>query len=135
MNQNKIVVRYSDGRLQKGTTMDFIPGKDSFHFMPADGVLPEKKLMEIRCDRLKAVFFVRDLDGNPRYKDKNEFEPGKPIIGRKIQVLFKDGERLVGTTYAYQPGRSGFFIAPADPHSNIERCFVVTGATRLVTLM
>ncbi len=36
---------------------------------------------------------------------------------------------MVGTTQGYQPGRVGFFVAPADPHSNTERCFVIAAAT------
>ncbi len=128
MYQNKIVVRYSDGRLQKGTTMDFVPNKDSFHFI-MDGAEQDGKLPKVRIDDLKAVFFVRDFTGNPYYQDRKEFEPGKPVAGRKIKVLFKDGEQIVGTTSSYQPNSSGFFVAPADRQSNIERCFVVTKAT------
>jgi hypothetical protein len=134
MYQNKIVVRYSDGRLQKGTTVDFVPNKDSFHVMLA-GTALHSKPPEIRVAELKAVFFVRDLAGNPHYKEKKEFEPGKPVTGRKIKVLFKDGELMVGTTTGYQPGHSGFFVSPVDTQSNIERCFVVTKATSDVKFM
>ena len=53
-------------------------------------------------------------------------------MGRKISVLFQDGELMVGTTQGYQPDRSGFFIVPADSRSNIERCFVITKAAKEV---
>jgi hypothetical protein len=53
-------------------------------------------------------------------------------MGRKIQVAFKDGELMLGTTQGYQPNRPGFFVVPADAQSNIERCFVVTAATQEV---
>ncbi len=134
MAQNKIVARYNDGRVQKGITMDFIPGKETFHIMPSVSVQGEK-LMEVRCNELKAVFFVRDYAGNPDYNDKKNFDPSQPVIGRKIKVQFKDGELLVGATSAYQPGRAGFFLAPADPQSNIERCYIVTRATKDVQLI
>lgn len=134
MAQNKIVARYNDGRVQKGITMDFIPGKETFHIMPSVSVQGEK-LMEVRCNELKAVFFVRDYSGNPDYNDKKNFDPSQPVIGRKIKVQFKDGELLVGATSAYQPGRAGFFLAPADPQSNIERCYIVTRATKDVQLI
>ena len=42
---------------------------------------------------------------------------------------------MVGTTQGYNPGRPGFFLIPADPQSNNERCFVVTGATQEVALL
>lgn len=131
MVQNKIVVRYQDGQLKKGFTNDFFPNKDLFHLVPMDAP-PGSKPEDVRIPELKAVFFVKEFVGNPTYKDRAEFDPTKPVLGRKIQVTFKDGEVLLGTTQGYQPGRPGFFIVPADPQSNIERCFVVTAATKEV---
>jgi hypothetical protein len=131
MIQNKIVIHYLDGRLEKGITSDFFPNKEHFHVMPATppaGV----KMLEIRITDLKAVFFVKDFTGSPDYIDKKDFEPGKNVVGRKLSVVFKDGELMVGTTTGYQPDRPGFFIVPADPKSNVERCFVITKATREV---
>ena len=114
--------------------MDFVPQKDSFHFM-LDGAAQDCKLPKVHIHELKAVFFVRDFTGNPYYQDKKEIEAGKPIAGRKIKVLFKDGEQIVGTTSSYQSNRPGFFVSPADSQSNIERCFVVTRATSDVTFL
>ena len=34
MIQNKIVVRYQDGRINKGVTNDFSPNKDLFQLFP-----------------------------------------------------------------------------------------------------
>ena len=134
MIQNKIVVRYPDGRLEKGTTADFFPNKDLFHLAPL-GAQPGSKPLEIRISDLKAVFFVRDFAGNRDYNDRKEFEPGKPVTGRKIKVVFKDGELMVGTTQGYQPNRPGFFVIPADEKSNVERCFVVTASTKEVAFL
>jgi len=134
MVQNKIVVRYQDGRLLKGMTSDFFPNKNTFHMLPMDAP-PASKPLELSADNLKAVFFVKGFEGNPDYKDKKEFDSNKAPVGRKIRVVFRDGETMVGTTHGYQPDRPGFFVVPADPNSNIERCFVVTAATREVKLM
>ena len=71
--------------------------------------------MEVRTAELKAVFFVKDFAGNPEYKHFEEFDASTPAIGRRIKVLFSDGELLVGTTQGYQLGRAGFFVTPADP--------------------
>jgi len=134
MIQNKIVIRYADKRIQKGITTDFSQGKENFHVTPV-GSKPGDKPLDVRINELKAVFFVKDFDGNPDYEDRKDFEEGKSVIGRKIRVLFKDGEVIVGTTMGYQPDRSGFFVIPVDARSNIERCFVVTRATSDVKLM
>ena len=125
---NKVVARFADGRLVKGMTADFFPTKDRFHVMVATdhgGTTP----VEVRTKDLKALFFVKDFAGDPRHVEAKEFDPARPPIGRPIKVVFKDGELLVGTTTGYQPGRTGFFLEPADPGSNIDRCYVVAAAT------
>jgi hypothetical protein len=38
---NKVVVRFADGRMLKGTAADFFPGKDLFHVSPVGRVLRE----------------------------------------------------------------------------------------------
>ncbi len=134
MVQNKIVARYQDGRMIKGSTADFMPNKEMFHIVPIDS-LPGSKPLDVFIQDLKAVFFVKDYVGNAQYGDNKDFDPAKPAVGRKISVVFKDGEIMTGTTQGYQPGRPGFFIVPADPKSNIERYFVVTSATREVAFV
>ncbi len=134
MVQNKIVVRYQDGRLLKGSTVDFFPNKETFHVVLADAQAGAKPV-EVFVRDLKAVFFVKDFAGNSAYNDNKEFTQSKPVVGRKIKVTFKDNEVLTGTTQGYQPGRPGFYVVPADPNSNIERFYVVTAATRNVSFL
>ena len=131
---NKVVVRFADGRMVKGMTADFFPTKDLFHVnMTTDSA--EVKPVEINKSDLKALFFVKDFEGDPKHVESNEFDPSHPPAGRRIQVEFKDGEVLVGTTTGYQPGRSGFFLVPLDSSSNIERCYIVTAATKEVSFL
>lgn len=128
---NKVVARFADGPVVKGTTADFFPNKDVFHVSVA-GAAEDAEPIEIRMRDLKALFFVKDHAGDPAHVERNEFDSARPPAGRKLRVVFKDGEVLVGTTTGYQPGRAGFFVEPADDTSNIERCYVVTAATREV---
>jgi hypothetical protein len=117
------VARYTDGRLVKGTTQDFAPAKDTFHVTPPE---PGAKPVLVSLADLKAVFFVKDLAGNPDHHDSYTFS--QPVPGRKLRVTFRDGEVIMGTTQAYQPDRAGFFLVPADPSSNNDRIFIVTRA-------
>lgn len=126
---NKVVVRFADGRVIKGTTADFLPAKEMFHVNVSTEPVGAKPI-EISKSDLKALFFVRDFSGNAKHVESNEFNPEHPPAGRRIRVLFKDGEVLVGTTTGYQPGRPGFFLVPADADSNVERCYIVTAATQ-----
>ena len=128
---NRVVVRFADGRLVKGTTSDFQTGRETFHVSAASAA-PGSAAVEIRMKDLKAVFFVKDLVGNPKHVEKKEFDPSRPPAGRRIRVVFKDGEVFVGTTQGYQRDRPGFFVVPADPATNTERCYVVAASTREV---
>jgi hypothetical protein len=131
---NQVVARFLDGRTLKGQTNDFLPARGIFHLLP-DGSKAGDKPVEMQVAELKALFFVRSLAGDPQHQKTNAFDPFKPAQGRKVQVEFKDGEVLLGTTQGYQPDRPGFFIIPADSQSNNERCFVVAAATKQVQLM
>jgi hypothetical protein len=130
--RNKIVVRYLDGRVLKGTTADFLPAKPAFHVVPSPQSGTAIEVVEVRLADLKALFFVRDFSGDPAYDEVKAFAAGVSVQGRRIEVTFKDGETLVGTTTGYQPDRAGFFLVPADPHSNNERCFIVAAAVKAV---
>lgn len=130
MLPNRIVARFADGRMLKGTTQDFAPGKDAFHVIGSEG---GAQPVRVDVELLKAVFFVKSLIGNPSYAEVKEF--GGPTTGRKIQVTFSDGEVLVGSTHANNPDHPGFFMVPADPRSNNEKVYVVTRAVQAVTLL
>jgi hypothetical protein len=118
----------------KGFTNDFMPSKAFLHLHPMDAAAGSQAF-PVSVPDLKAIFFVKEFSGNPRYQERKEFEPNFTAAGRKIKVIFKDGELMVGTTQGYQPGRTGFFVFPADPRSNNDRCYVVTPATKGVWLI
>jgi hypothetical protein len=127
------VARFQDGRMVKGSTSDFVPAKEFFHV--ADQA-PGSKPTLVHVKDLKAIFFVKDFAGKPDYTPKNAFEGDKTPPGRKLKVVFADGEVIVGTTQGYQPGRPGFFMVPADQaDNNIERCYVVAASTSEITLL
>ena len=130
---NRVVARYTDGHLEKGMTLDFSPGREYFHM--ESGFAENAESLTIKTMDLKALFFVKDFDGNPVHVDKLEFESAPPPERRRIRARFTDGEILVGTTMGYHPGLSGFFLVPADAESNNERCYVVTSATKEVRLI
>jgi small nuclear ribonucleoprotein (snRNP)-like protein len=132
--QNKVVVRFQNGNVMKGFTADFMPNKDVFHLTPSDAQ-PGSPLLKVNIKDCKALFFVKDFEGDLKYNEKKEFDPTRNLGGRKIKVVFKDNETLIGTTQGYQPDRPGFFVFPADPKSNNDRSFVVSAATKQVSFI
>ena len=131
----KVVARYLDGRVVKGQTDDFGPLKPGFHITVREGTTASSPPINVKLSELKAVFFVRDLQGDSAYTEFKAFAPDSKAPGRKIQVLFVDGETMVGTTQAYQPDRLGFFMIPVDSKSNNERCFIVTTSVKSVSFI
>lgn len=123
----RVVARFADGKLLKGTTQDFLPNRPSFHLIPLDG----DPAVEVRCDQLKALFIVKSHEGDAQRSSLQGFleAPATTTQGKKIAVQFKDGELLCGHTLSYQPGRPGFFLHPVDARSNNIRVYVVTAAT------
>jgi hypothetical protein len=130
MEKVKVVVRYSCGRLVKGFTQDFFPTKKLFHLTPVDN--PSGKPIEVSIEDLKAIFMVRDFIGHSVYKERKKYIEGEKPSGKKVEVIFIDGEVLVGTTLGYNPKRQGFFIFPADPKSNNIRVYIVSSAVEKV---
>ena len=124
MEPTKVVLHYNDGRILKGFTQNFFPNKPSFHFLPADSGNPTQQV-EVTMKELKGVFFVKDFAGNPTYREKKSFPEGVQISGKKVEVTFKDGEILTGSTLVYDPTRPGFFFFPSDPDWNLIRVYIV----------
>ena len=134
MIQNKIVIRYQDGKILKGQTSDFLPTKPTFHLTLIDARSGSSPV-EVQVSEVKAIFFVKDFIGNREHKNVKEFSDGKSAGGRKIMVNFKDSETLIGITQGYDAKRPGFFVVPADTDSNNDRCFVIASAVQNVSFI
>ncbi|MBI1822862.1 MAG: hypothetical protein HY200_10155 [Nitrospirae bacterium] len=121
----RIVVRFQDGKVLKGTTQDFFPNKDRFHLNQTDGEsFPVP--VEISLTQVKAVFFVKDYKGNKEYQAPSGFEgSSQSQYGKKAMIHFKDGEILYGYTQGFSPGRLGFFLFPHDANSNNLKVYIV----------
>lgn len=125
---NLVVVRYLDGRSVKGTTRDFAPGRAVFHVETS----ANERATEVQVKQLKAVFFVKSLTGDAARQSVRGFVqgPSETKLGRKIAVLFLDGELLCGYAQVYSPGREAFTVFPADANDNNQRVVVIASSTR-----
>jgi len=122
--RNTVVVHFLDGTVFKGVTNNFFPNKDKFHLTEKDS----GEVREIPLAGLKAVFFVKDFEGDRAYQERADTE--RAGLGRKLQVDFKDGETLIGYSQGFSPERPGYFVFPVDPESNNDRIYVVAAATK-----
>jgi uncharacterized protein DUF6982 len=122
-HRNKAIVAFLDGRRLKGYIYNFSAQKDGFRLFLEQDTL-QREGTNVQMKDLKAIFFARDFVGNREYSESQTLTGQNQ--GRKAEVTFRDGEKLVGTTDAYNPQKIGFFLVPADPRSNNLRVFVIT---------
>jgi hypothetical protein len=129
--RNRVVVRFKAGRLLKGYTHDFKPMVDAFHLVDQAG-----STHTVRCQDLKAVFFVKTFEGDSKYEEKKNFSEVDcaALKGLKVKLTFLDGEMIRGFSLGYGRDRKGFYLIPIDPKSNNDRIYVVTSALRDVKL-
>ena len=118
---NKVVARYQDGRVLKGISLDVDPARPTFHVRPTG-----EQAEQVDMSDLKALFFVRSLDGDSTRDEDLQPDPedrrarGSTIV----KLTFGDGETMVGLTIRYPPNRPYFFIVPVDPKSNNIRILI-----------
>jgi hypothetical protein len=119
--KNLVVARYQDGRVMKGVSLDVDPGRPTFHVR--EGTAPA---VEVKLSDLKALFFVRSLDGDPE-RHESLVPDAKDPRSRGMALVslsFDDGEVMLGFTIRYPPNRPYFFVLPVDQKSNNIRILV-----------
>jgi hypothetical protein len=128
-SRQRVVVHFKGGRLLKGFTSDFIPGKDTFS-VTSEYQRDRGRTYLVNVKDLKALFFVKVLDGNIFYREKKKFREVNMshLRGLSIEIRFKDGETVRGSTLDYAVGKETFFVTPVDPDSNNELIYVVSDA-------
>ena len=117
----KVVARYRDGRTVKGASLDIDPGRPSCHVRTSEG-----KTVEVQLKDVKALFFVRTLEGDSAHLENRTPAPQDPRRqgSSLVTMTFEDGEVMVGLTIRYPPNRPFFYILPVDPESNNIRMLV-----------
>lgn len=139
---DKVVVRFMGGKVLKGYLDNF---KSDSKVLTVRDAEAERK-HSIQVDDLKAIFFVRSFKGDSRRRDKKAYGIHKSS-GRKVCVIFKDGESVVGFVEGEFPWKKGFFLSgsesekkgfflvPVDPEGNNIKIFVVGSAIKYTTVM
>jgi len=127
----RVVARFADGRMLKGTTRDFSAAKPDFHVIADDDA---KAVVKVAVRDLKAVYFVKDLTGDKDHVETFGHDASRGQ-GRPIRVHFNDGEVAYGFTVGYSADRPGFFYVPMDQQCNNLRVFAVRAAVTRVEFL
>jgi hypothetical protein len=118
---HKVVARFADGTVVKGTSMNVDPAKPTVHVRTPDGQMAEVSLTD-----LKALFFVKTLEGDATHDEAMSAPPADPRArgSHLVEMRFRDGERLVAFANRYPPIGAFFFVLPVDADSNNIRILV-----------
>lgn len=117
-----IIVRTRRGELTRGHLLEgrrLLTGE--LRMTDSDG-----KRFAVKVPGLKAVFFVRDFDGDSDYLESKTLASDPERSGLRVRLRFEDNETLEGVVenslelLAYP----GFFFWPGDPHSNNRLIYV-----------
>ncbi len=129
--QNEVVAHFLDGRIVKGTSFDVTPAKPMCHIKTDDGVTV------VALDDLKALYYVKSLMGDSERNDATEeMKDDIRLRGSKrLELVFKDTERLVVLSNRFPPQGARFFVLPIDPASNNDRILVNQAALESVSLI
>src|SRR5262245_21830903 len=130
--ENRVVAHLLNGAIIKGASFDVSPDRPICHIAPGD-----RGAVVVKLADLKALFFVKDLQGCPDHHDEPSVAPGDPRArgARLLDIRFRDGERVIGLAPVYSEARQFFFIMPADPKSNNVRILVNRAASEAITLL
>jgi len=133
MAGHKVVIKLLNGDIIKGWLENFNPNRENFYIIPLKEY-SEKEILEFSIKNIKSVFFVKDFIGNKDYQKVRTFAHARrdTPTQKRIIIHFTDGEKFYGTTYGYNPNKTGFFIYPADSKDNNIRVFAINTAIEKV---
>lgn len=118
--RQKIVLRLLDGTMEKCSIYShFSAAYRSVKVLDTEGRLKTVELKDV-----KAIFFVREHDGNALYKPNREFTEDSPKAGTMVKVTFPDGEVIRGRALNLNANGGGFYLFPPDPLDNNLKIFV-----------
>jgi len=118
---NEVVAHLNSGTLVKGTSFDVDPARPVFHVK-----VPNHDVATVKLADLKALYFVKSLDGNKDSKENQAVDPNDSRArgAFPLDLEFKDGEKARVLINRYPPKGDFFFVVPADPKSNNIRILV-----------
>lgn len=120
MFDESIVVHYRDGRTLTGW---------GDNFFPTEGEIFVKDMLEsvvkVSLAEVKVVCFVKQLNTDRRETHR----PAAPLIfqpvpGNRVDIVFRDGERMEGIASLTRLPDHGFFVTPLNPNSNNLQVYV-----------
>jgi hypothetical protein len=128
----KVAVELQDRKLLKGyLNPTRLPGLEFI-----DLLTPEGEHQEIPIEKIRAIYFVRDLNEDIGL-DRKSFLSRPKLDGLWVRLRFRDGDNLEGVIPNDLLGflDNGLQITPPDFNSNTDRIFVPRAALTELTVL
>jgi len=123
--RHKLIARLKSGKSLKGYLKSQSIARGQLHLTTFEG-----QEITVDIEKLKAVFFVRDFQGNKSYFENKLLREDPERIGLRARVRFDDNETMEGVvenSLELLQG-PGFFFWPADHSANNLLVYVVKSA-------
>jgi hypothetical protein len=104
---------------------------------PLEMITPDGEALSVPLSQIKAVCFVRDLEGASIFKERLEFRSRPKSHGLWVEVRFTDGGRLEGMlpNDLNEIGGPGYGLTPPEIAGNTQRVWIPRAAVfQLVVL-
>jgi hypothetical protein len=130
--EHKVVAHFLNGRLVRGLSTSIALDRPTCHV-----ITREHGVLLVTLSELKALFFVKDLDGNRTYRDHQVIgsTDRRATGAKRLHITFRDGEQIVALAPTYDGARQFFYALPADPNSNNIRILVNRTAVASVVVL
>ena len=120
MFDEPVVVHFRDGRTLTGFGDMFDEGETAIQVreLSTDGSV------SVDLNLVKVVCFVQDLYSTGVVRHREIPPILHTPVGRRVEIVFRDGERLTGTVALNEPPTRGFFLTPLNRNANSLKIFV-----------
>ena len=120
--RKRVVVR----KLVAGLIKGFVDPNNYIQGSEVEVLDREGRLVRVPMSEIKAVFFVRNFEGNPGRAERKIFRSRPRLAGLWVRMTFKDQEVLEGLipNNLVDLHPLGYLIASPDVYSNNLRFFV-----------
>ena len=131
-NLGKVVIHTRDHKIHRGFSKKEFIGKN-VRILDENGNESTFPLKD-----LKAVFFVKEFNGDPAYDEVLFLKKEKPRPWLWVHVEFEDGEMIEGKIRNSEEiinGSDGFFVWISDEYANSESVYIVKNSIRKFNIM
>ena len=124
-------------RFDRESVEGFLQTPGGFTATAVELLTPDGSLFQLPYEDVKAVFFIKNLEGRDTWREHRTFASRPKTAGLWVRLVFRDGDTAEGIAASnlllIEP--NGFYMIPPDPTFQNQRIFVPRAALREVQVL